>query len=89
MSLAELKKALKEKTVVFGTDKTLKNLKLGKCKKVFISSNCPSKVREEIKSYSVDVVELKEPNTELALICKRPHNISVLSYQQILNMGKY
>jgi ribosomal protein L30E len=79
MSLAELKKALKEKTVVFGVNRTLKNLKLGKCKKVFISSNCPERTREEIKSYDVEVIELSEPNTEIALICKRPHSISVLS----------
>ena len=78
-NLQELKKALKEKTVVFGTKRTLKNLKLGKCKKVFISSNCPKLVREEIKSYDVEVIELDEPNTEIALICKRPHPISVLS----------
>ena len=79
MSLDELKKALKEKTIVFGTERTLKNLKLGKTKKVFLASNCPDKIREEIKSYGVEVIELKEPNTEIALICKRPHDISVLS----------
>lgn len=78
-NLDELKKALKEKKLIFGTEKTLKNLKLGKCKRVFISSNCPSKVREEIKSFGVEVIELSEPNTEIALICKRPHSISVLS----------
>lgn len=79
MSLSELKKALKEKTVIFGTEKTLKNLKLGKCKKVFISSNCPKIIKDEIKSYEVEIIELDEPNTEVALICKRPHPISVLS----------
>jgi ribosomal protein L30E len=79
MSLEELKKALKEKNIVFGTERTLKNLKLGKCKKVFLSSNCPERVRGEIKGYDVEVIELKEPNTELALICKKPHPISVLS----------
>ena len=79
MSLEELRKALKEKNIVFGTERTLKNLKMGKCKKVFLSSNCPEKVRKRIESYDVIVVELKEPNTELALICKKPHPISVLS----------
>ncbi len=79
MSLDELKKALKEKTIVFGTERTLKNLKLGKTKKVFLASNCPDKIREEITGYDVEIIELKEPNTEIALICKRPHDISVLS----------
>ena len=80
MSLDELKKALKEKSIVFGTKRTMKNLKLGKCKKVFLSSNCPEEVKKEIKSYSVEVVELKELSSEIALVCKRPHCISVLSY---------
>ena len=79
MSLAELRKALKEKSIVFGTKRTLKNLRLGKCKKVFISSNCPKNIRDEIKGYDVEIIELDEPNTEIALICKRPHPISVLS----------
>lgn len=79
MSLEELKKALKEKTIIFGTEKSLKNLRNGKTKRVFLASNCPEKTRKEIKGYDVEVIELKEPNTEIALICKRPHPISVLS----------
>ena len=78
-NLDELKKALKEKKLIFGAERTLKNLKFGKCKKVFLSSNCSPKVREEIKSFGVEVIELSEPNTEIALLCKRPHSISVLS----------
>ncbi len=79
MSLDELKNALKEKNLVFGTERTLKNLKLGKVKKVFLASNCLDKIREEVKSYDIEVIELKEPSSEIALICKRPHSISVLS----------
>jgi ribosomal protein L30E len=70
---------LKEKNIIFGTEKTLKNLKNGKCKKVFLSSNCPDRIRKEIKDFDVEVIELKEPNTEIALVCKRPHPVSVLS----------
>lgn len=80
MSLSELKKALKEKNLVFGCKRTLKNLRLGKCKKVFLASNCPEKIKEDIKSYDAEIVELKEPSAEIALICKRPHGISVLSF---------
>ncbi len=80
MSLDELKKALKEKTLVYGLKRTLKNLKLGKCKKVFLANNCSEEMRKKVKNFDVEVVELKEPNSEIALICKRPHIISVLSY---------
>ena len=84
MSLADLKKAVKEEKLVFGTDRTLKMIREGKAKKVFISSNCPKQVREDIKHYAtiagMEVNELKEPNEELGIICKKPFSISVLCY---------
>ncbi len=79
-NIDELKKALKEKEFVFGTNQTLKNLKNGKAKRVFLAGNCPESVRKEIKGYKVEIVELKELNSEIAIVCKRPHPISVLSY---------
>ena len=80
MSLDELRTALKEQTCTFGTNLTLKHLKLGTVKKVFLASNCPKKVKDEITQYPVAVVELKEPSTEIALLCKKPFAVSVLSY---------
>ncbi len=80
MSLSKLKAILKEKNLVYGTEKTLKNLRLGKPKIVFLASNCPEDVRNKIKSYEVEVVELDEPSDELALICKRAHSVLVLSH---------
>ena len=81
MTIAKLRTALKDDKVIFGTEKTLKNIKLGKAKAVFLSSNCPEKIKNEIKSYKgIEVIELKEPSDEVALICKRPHVVSVISY---------
>ncbi len=80
MSSSKLKNILKEKDIIYGTEKTLKNLKLGKTKMVFLASNCPKDIRDRIKSYNVEVVELEEPSDELALICKRSHHILVLSH---------
>mgnify|MGYP001566018642 CR=1 FL=1 len=84
MSLADLKKAVKEEKLVFGTDRTLKMIRKGKAKKVFISSNCSKQVREDIKHYAsisgIEVIKLKEPNEELGIICKKPFSISVLCY---------
>jgi len=81
MSILKLKKALKEKDLIIGTKRTLKNLKLGYTKVVFIASNCPEKIKKEIKSYkNIEVIELKIPNDEVAMICKKPFPISVLSY---------
>lgn len=84
MSMNELKKALKEKGLVFGTNRTIRNLKSGKAKAVFLAKNCPKNVREDVKYYSelckAKVYELEEPNDELALICKKNFPVSVLSY---------
>ena len=81
MTLAKLRKALKDDKVIFGTERTLKNLKLGKTKAVFLTSNCPERIKKEIKSYKeIEIIELKEPSDEVALICKRPHVVSVISY---------
>jgi len=80
MSLDKLKKALKQEKIIYGTEKTLKNLRLGKTKTVFLAGNCPIEAREKMKKYKIDIIELEESGDEIALICKRPHSISVLSY---------
>ncbi|MEK6860359.1 MAG: ribosomal L7Ae/L30e/S12e/Gadd45 family protein [Nanoarchaeota archaeon] len=83
MSLALLKKDLKKKNIVFGTNKTIKELKNGKIERVYMSSNCPNNVRSDILYYSkiagIKVIELKENNEELAVICKKPFSVSILS----------
>ena len=84
MSMEDLKKALKEKKLVFGTERTIKNLKLGKAKAVFLAKNCPKATREDINYYSglckAAVHELEEPSDELALICKKNFPVTVISY---------
>lgn len=83
MSLSELVKALKEKTIVFGTNETIKNLKRGNVKMIFLASNCPDYVVKDIEYYAklgkVEIIKLDQPNNELALICKKPHPVTVVS----------
>jgi len=82
-NIAEIRKLLKSKGIVIGTGRTLKNLKLGKVGKVYLSSNCSEKARESIEHYSklgkAEIVKLKYPNDELGILCKKPFSISVLS----------
>lgn len=82
--MEELKEALKEKKLIIGTERTLKNLKMNNLKKVYIASNCKQEVKEDIehycKLYSIPLVKLKENNEELGIICKKPFSISVLSF---------
>jgi large subunit ribosomal protein L30e len=83
MSTKKLREALKEKNVIFGSEETIKQLKLGKVKKVFVSRNCKEDVKERIRHYcevgNVELVEMKEANDELGVICKKPFAISVVS----------
>jgi large subunit ribosomal protein L30e len=84
MSVEKLQKALKEKELNLGESKTLKNLKLGKVKVVFLASNCKPGVRETIKEYnkhsSFEVFELEINAAEVGTICKKQFPISILSY---------
>ncbi|MBS3097772.1 ribosomal L7Ae/L30e/S12e/Gadd45 family protein [Candidatus Woesearchaeota archaeon] len=80
--ILEIKKLSKSKNLIIGTERTIKNLKLGRLKKVFTSSNCPEKVKGDISYYGklakTEIVPLKYPNEELGTICKKPFPISVL-----------
>lgn len=84
MNLAELRKALKSEKVIFGAGRTIKNLKNGKLKMIFISSNCPEDIKKDLEYYckisKIEIVQLKQPNDELALICKKNFPVSVISY---------
>lgn len=83
MSLVELKKALKEKKLIFGTERTLKNLKRGKISKVFLASNCKEDVKKDVKYYAglskAEVFQLRQSNEEVAAICKKPFLVSIVS----------
>lgn len=82
--MENLKKLIKENKIIIGTNKVMKNLKLGRLKEIYLASNCPKYVLEDIKHYSklnnVKVNELKEDNEQLGTICKKPFSISVLGY---------
>jgi len=85
-NIEDIKKAIKEKKIIIGTDRTIKALKLGKAEKVFLTSNCPEGVKEDIEHYgrlgNVKIIKLKQPNDELGTLCKKPFPISVLSFKK-------
>jgi large subunit ribosomal protein L30e len=82
-SLTEFRKLLGSESLVIGTERTMKNLKTGKVERVFLSSNCPQKIENDLNHYAslgkVEVVKLQYPNDELGIVCKKPFSISVLS----------
>ena len=44
----DIKKILKEGNIIIGTKEVMKNLKLGKLSKVFLSVNCQEDIKEDI-----------------------------------------
>ena len=80
---SEIKKMIKSGNVILGTERTIKNLKLGKVQKILVSSNCPANVEKDINYYAVlsgaEFYKLNYSNEELSVICKKPYSISVLA----------
>ncbi|MBU0629128.1 MAG: ribosomal L7Ae/L30e/S12e/Gadd45 family protein [Nanoarchaeota archaeon] len=82
-NIVEIRKLLKGKNALIGADETLKNLKLGRIIKIYLSANCSDKAKSAIDHYiklnKVEVIQLKYLNDELGILCKKPFSISVLS----------
>ncbi|MBI2575017.1 ribosomal L7Ae/L30e/S12e/Gadd45 family protein [Candidatus Woesearchaeota archaeon] len=81
-AISEIKKGIKEKKAVMGTAQAVKQLKLGRLQKVFLTSNCPQSVKKDIAHYSklsgCKTEILSIPNDELGVVCKKQFSISVL-----------
>lgn len=84
MTAADLRKDLKTKKPILGSEKTLKELKTGNLTKIYLSSNCKEETKKDILHYAklsdIKVIELEETNEDLGIICKKPFNISVISF---------
>jgi len=82
--IENLQKALKEDKLIFGTKESLKAIKLGKVKEVFLAKNIDESVKEEVEKYAkiegIKVNILGKDNSELGALCKKPFSISVLCY---------
>lgn len=80
--LDEIKKLLKEKKLIFGSDRVVKGVRKGTIGKVFICQNPKPSVGADIehlaKIAGVEIVKLPYPNDELGTVCKKPFSISVL-----------
>ena len=81
-SLATLKKVIEGDQVIIGTQRTIKALKKGEVKQVYISANTPKEVKDDIKHYAdihgAEIIELSQPNDELGSLLKKPFSISVI-----------
>jgi large subunit ribosomal protein L30e len=78
----EIRKLLTEKRLVLGTERTMKLVRQGKLAKVYLSSNCPPKLKDDLNRYcalsSIECQDVGVPNEELGVWCKKPFAISVV-----------
>jgi len=83
LTSTEIKKLIKAKDLVIGTERTIKNLKLGRVEKVIISSNCAENTVNDLDYYAglskTETIKVNYLNDELGVVCKKPFSISVLS----------
>lgn len=81
-TLAELRKHVQSGKLAIGTKEVNKLLKANKVAKVFLASNCPDSVKENVKHYcsskECQLIELAVPNDELGVLCRKPFSIAVV-----------
>jgi large subunit ribosomal protein L30e len=81
--MKELKDALKESKVVFGSKRTIKYLKLGDVKLIVIASNCPEDVKKDLERYTkmsgIKLENFDGTAKQLGIFCGKPFSIASLA----------
>jgi ribosomal protein L30E len=92
MDANEIKKMLKNENLILGSDKVLKLLRENQMESVWLASNSPKDVAEDIKRYAglsgTSVEALEIPNDELGVLCKKPFNIAVIGLKKAAQVAK-
>jgi len=83
--------------VLFGANKAVESVKLGRAKLIVLASNCPRDILENIMNYSrfsnVPVVIYKGTSIDLGAVCGKPFMVSALTVREpgdsdILKLGE-
>ncbi len=79
-----LKDAVKNQKLIFGAKQTIKKIKTGELKQIFIARDCPEDIREDVlrfaKMAGVEVSEEQITSQEIGSICKKAFSINVLCF---------
>jgi large subunit ribosomal protein L30e len=82
--IREIRNKIAEKKAVLGRDLVLKSLKQDKLQTVFLTSNAPKELIEDINYYAdltnTEIKRINYPNEELGVICQKPFSISILGF---------
>ncbi len=77
-----LKVKAQQKKVFIGQASVVKGLQRGTVEKVFLASNCPARMKEDITHYAalakVPVESMAQNNEEMGIICKKNFMVSVV-----------
>jgi large subunit ribosomal protein L30e len=83
--------------VLFGANKAVESVKLGRAKLVVLASNCPRDIVEGVRYFSrfsnVPVVIYKGTSIDLGAVCGKPFMVSALTVREpgdsdILKLGE-
>ena len=82
----EIKKALGTDKIIMGTEKTMKALRKGELKKIFLAANAEKKTTEDITRYAeltkTEIERLKITNDELGTTCRKPYSIMTIGLKK-------
>ena len=85
-TIAEIKKLLDTDKIHFGTGNAMKSARQGELAKVFVSSNAPAEIKQDLEYYSglsgFAIQHLSIPNDELGTVCRKSFSISVISVKK-------
>ncbi len=80
--IEELRRLVKEKKAIVGSNRTIKLLKLGKIAKVVMARNVPEDIKKDIEYYAklanAEVVQLEVDNVELGAMVGKPFKVTVI-----------
>lgn len=83
MSLLKLREALHSKKIFFGTRETIRQLKRGTLRTVFLSHDCNPSTKKDVEYYAslgkIDIIQMEQGSKEIAQLCKKNYPVSVLS----------
>jgi large subunit ribosomal protein L30e len=81
-NIEEIKKLMKSSKIIIGTKQVQKLLRENRLAKVFLSVNCRKDTSETVLAHAkitgAEVIQLKYPNDELGVLCKKPFSISLI-----------
>ena len=82
-TIKDIKDSIKTEKVILGTEQTLKLIKQGKIKKIFVSLNCPPNIVLDLERYSkidkFELIKTQASNKEMGVFAKKPFSVSIIS----------